>query len=69
PGYFTLRLQGSSSTPVQLKVVDGAGRIVEQKIAAGSSTHTFGQGYEPGIYFIEAVQGKERKVIKVFRTK
>ncbi|HVG12820.1 MAG TPA: T9SS type A sorting domain-containing protein, partial [Flavisolibacter sp.] len=67
PAEFTLRLQSSSNAPVQLRIINETGRVVEQKGVAANTTLAFGRSYAPGIYFVEVVQGKERKLIKLVK--
>ncbi|RYE55439.1 MAG: T9SS type A sorting domain-containing protein [Sphingobacteriales bacterium] len=66
---FTLSLQSRSAAPVQLRVIDVLGRIVEQKqnLPANGSLQ-IGSHYGSGIYFIELLQGKKRKQLTVIKT-
>ncbi len=68
--YFTFQLQSSSNQQVQLRIVDAAGRLVETKQGQSTNTtFTFGHKYKPGIYYVEVVQGNDRKTIKVIKAK
>ncbi len=65
--YFTLRLNGSG--PVQLRITDAGGRLVElRRGLAANSTVTFGQQYKPGSYSVEVVQGMQRSTIRLVKT-
>jgi len=65
---FVLTTRGDSKKPLQIKIVDALGRIVEVKnrIDANSTT-TFGDNFRPGIYLIEVRQGTERQMVKLIR--
>lgn len=70
PGHqFTIYLQGSDNKrKIALKVYDIVGRLVDVKnnLTTGQ-TIILGSNYKPGTYFIEAVQGEHRKIIKVVK--
>jgi fibronectin-binding autotransporter adhesin len=66
---FTLKIQSNNSDEkVSLKIADLTGRIVETKhnISAGEMVE-FGMGYKVGSYFVEAIQGEQRKVIRLVK--
>ena len=66
--YFTLQLKSNSSLPVTIRIVDILGRVVESRWnLAPNSLVQFGQMYRPGIYFAEAVQGKEKLTLKLLK--
>jgi large repetitive protein len=63
---FHLIISSSNSTEtVLLKVTDILGREMEQRSLSPNTTITLGDQYRPGIYIVQAVQGKLRKEIKV----
>ncbi|RXK59685.1 T9SS type A sorting domain-containing protein [Lacibacter luteus] len=67
--YFTLTVKSSNTTDrILVRVVDGLGRIVEQKenVMAGTTVR-FGDKYIPGIYFISVQQGSNLKTVKLIR--
>jgi uncharacterized delta-60 repeat protein len=70
PGYqFRVLLQGNNpDEKITIRVVDNIGRLVELRnnIYTGQ-TLTLGSKYRPGIYFIEAVQGENRRTIKIIK--
>lgn len=68
--YFTLLLESKSDSPVQLKVTDVNGRLMDakSKIPSNSSVH-IGQNYPTGSYFAELIQGSQRKVIQLIKVK
>jgi hypothetical protein len=66
--YFTLKLNGNTNQPVELRVADAFGRVVDtrSKLAA-NSTLQIGENYLPGVYFAELIQGKEHKVVQLLK--
>ncbi|MBP7345802.1 MAG: T9SS type A sorting domain-containing protein, partial [Sediminibacterium sp.] len=68
--YFTLKLVSKSDLPVNIKVVDAAGRLVEGKAKqAANSTLQLGHNYATGNYFAEFIQGNQRKVVQLIKIK
>ncbi|OLY90647.1 hypothetical protein BUE76_01060 [Cnuella takakiae] len=66
--YFTIRITGKTDKPVQLRVMDMTGRIVEVKgNLAANTTLTVGHRYLPGMYLVEAVQGGKSVVVKCIK--
>jgi uncharacterized delta-60 repeat protein len=56
PKAFTLQLRSSNAQPLQVRVLDMAGRVVEakQNIAANTSL-SLGSGYRAGVYYVEII--------------
>lgn len=68
--YFTLKLASKSELPVNIKVVDAAGRVIDAKAKQpANSTMQMGQSYVPGSYFAEFIQGNQRKVVQLIKLK
>ncbi len=66
--YFTLKTQSRSSDVLQLRVLDISGRTVEYKNGiAPNTTINIGNNIQPGIYFVELMQGTERQMLKLIR--
>lgn len=66
--YFTLRLQNSSGEPVQLRIVDAVGRIVEvRQGVASNSTIMVGHNYKAGTYLAQVLQGGKRVNVKLVK--
>jgi fibronectin-binding autotransporter adhesin len=66
---FILKIESNNfDEKVTLKIVDISGRIVEvkQNLYAGAMVE-LGMDYKAGSYFVEAIQGEQRKVIKLFK--
>jgi hypothetical protein len=66
--HFTINIKSSKSEPVDLKVVDAVGRVIEtkRKVSANGSV-TIGDRYQSGVYYLQAVQGSERATLKLIK--
>jgi hypothetical protein len=65
---FKLVTKGSGTAPLEIKVFDVAGRIVEGKRRiAPNSTTTLGAGFLPGTYYAEVIQGTEKVTVKMVK--
>jgi len=66
--YFTIRLESKDKAPVNLRVMDGSGRVIDakQKMEPNSSFQ-MGHGYSSGTYYAEFIQGNKRKVIQLIK--
>ncbi|MBV5335170.1 MAG: T9SS type A sorting domain-containing protein, partial [Sulfuricurvum sp.] len=68
--YFTLKLESKYETPVNLRVMDGAGRVVDARSKLGSnSTFQIGHSYSSGTYYAELIQGTKRKVVQLIKAR
>jgi len=66
--YFTVTIHSNSQQSVTLSVTDVAGRLIEVKTnIAANSTLQLGKGYQPGTYFAEVIQGKEKISLKLIK--
>ena len=66
--HFTLNTRSESSAPIQLRVLDAFGRIVETKSRiVPNSTFNIGYNFKPGAYLVEVIQGKQRQTLKLIR--
>jgi membrane-bound inhibitor of C-type lysozyme len=65
---FTLVTTSDNDAPVQLRVTDNSGRVIETKKGVPpNGTSTLGQRYSSGIYFVEVIQGSKRVVLKLIK--
>jgi hypothetical protein len=67
--HFTLRIQSTKTKDkVSLRIMDLDGRPVEQKnnLIPGQVV-LLGDNYRAGIYFVEVIQGTERKMLKLIK--
>jgi hypothetical protein len=68
PNRFTLNLSGGSNEPIQLRVTDILGRVVEgRKLGAGAQTVQIGESWLNGTYIMEVIQGSERKTLQLVK--
>lgn len=69
-GPFVLVVKSNRNLPVTIKTIDVAGRVVETKRnAPANGSLSVGQSYLPGLYIVEAVQGEERVLLRVIKTR
>jgi hypothetical protein len=68
-GVFNLTVLSPNKNPVTIRVLDISGRTVmsPQRIAANSSLR-IGNSWTVGTYFVEVVQGNNKKVMKMMKT-
>jgi len=65
-----LKLESKYATPVNIRVMDAGGRVVDAKSNIGSnSTIQMGHAYSSGTYYAEMIQGTKRKVIQLVKGK
>ena len=66
--YFQLKAYGGSGEPVQVRIVDLLGRVVETWAGLSpQSTLRFGSHYRPGIYMAEVQQGARKQLLKLVK--
>jgi N-acetylneuraminic acid mutarotase len=66
--YFSLRIKSNNDKAVQLRIVDGMGRVVEVKAGiAPNTTVPIGHSYRPGVYYAEVVQKGKRVSVKLIK--
>jgi len=68
PSDFVVRVKSASKAPVMLRVIDMNGHVLktESNVQPGADKR-IGAGLAAGTYFIEVIQGSERKVMKVIK--
>lgn len=65
---FTLLVNSQRTERIVVRVLDVQGRVLEQQISNGQNQPVkVGEGFRPGIYFAEIIQGNERKLIKLLK--
>jgi hypothetical protein len=68
--YFTLKFASRYETPLNLRVMDASGRVVDAKSKLGSnSSLQIGHNYNSGTYYAEITQGGQRKVIQLIKAR
>ncbi|MGZ3923834.1 MAG: Calx-beta domain-containing protein [Flavisolibacter sp.] len=65
-GEFTLLVQSGASEPVNVVITDVNGRIIEKRMGVQGNIK-IGGGYEPGVYYVQVMQGKEKVVLKLMK--
>lgn len=66
---FSVQVKSANrSDRISIRVLDLYGRVVETipNTATGQTYH-IGEAYRPGIYFVEVIQGSERRQVKVLK--
>jgi len=67
-GSFRIAIQSNSLKAINLRITDLSGRTVEILRNSPSNGNILaGSKLRPGTYFVEGVQGSERKVIKIVK--
>jgi choice-of-anchor A domain-containing protein len=68
--YFTLKFESRIDAPLDLRVMDGNGRVVDAKSRIGAnSTLQIGHNYTSGTYYAEISQNGKRKVIQLIKVR
>lgn len=67
-GNFAIQIQGKATTPVSVRVVDVMGKPVymSNKVAP-VTTLRLGENWQAGTYFVEILQGTDRKVMRLVK--
>ncbi|GGK77687.1 hypothetical protein GCM10011405_26850 [Rufibacter glacialis] len=66
--FFNLQVKSRNPTPITLIITDAAGRLIEEKRGvAANSKLLIGHAYLPGVYYVQAIQGNERSVLKLVK--
>ncbi len=65
---FSILVKSGTNANVRIRVSDISGRIIEpEKNFSSTATFLVGENYKPGVYVLEVIQGKEKKVIKLVK--
>lgn len=66
--HFTLITKSNTNQPLQIKVFNALGAVVEVKSNATINTSVqFGQNYRPCMYYAEVVYGKQKVTVKLIK--
>lgn len=69
-GAFTVLVESNSKEKIYLNVMDMNGRVIERmERMPSATTFRFGENYTPGMYIVEMIQGKNRKQVKLVKTR
>jgi hypothetical protein len=67
--HFSLMLKSPKNDRVTMRIIDLAGRVIEQKMnVAPNGTTQVGSTFFPGMYIAEFLQGNERVSVKLIKT-
>jgi hypothetical protein len=65
---FTVTIQSPFNEALTLKVLDLYGRVIETREGlAANGILSLGNNYRPGVYYIEAKQGREKVILKAIK--
>ena len=66
--YFMLDIKSSDRSPVTIRITDILGRVISiQPNVASNTTLNVGHKYLPGVYFVQAMQGKQIVLLKLVK--
>ena len=66
--HFMLIIHSKDDGAISLRVLDILGRVVEMKNSVPvNTTLSLGNTYKPGVYYAELLQGRERRVVKLYK--
>jgi hypothetical protein len=65
---FNLRLSSDKGEAITIRIVNGQGSVIETRtnIVAGQAVQ-LGAGYKPGMYYVEVMQGNNKKQLKLVK--
>jgi hypothetical protein len=67
-GLAVLVTSDNVNEKISLRVIDPEGRLIErQNNVYSGQTYKVGSNIIPGIYYVEATQGRQRKVLKIIK--
>ena len=68
--YSTFQFKSESNENMKIVVYDVNRRMIEQRpVVIANSTIRLGEGYMPGVYFVEIMQGTQMHVVKLIKTR
>jgi N-acetylneuraminic acid mutarotase len=65
--YFTLNVRSNSKESITVRVVNITGQVIESRTVASNITLQVGSDYKPGSYFVQVVQGNDRKTLHLVK--
>lgn len=67
-GHFILDIKSSNQAPVSIRIIDIVGRVVSTQSNLASNTRVeIGQKFLPGIYFVQAIQGRQVVTLRLIK--
>ena len=67
--YFTLNISSASNNKIEVFVTDLAGRRIYNESSSENTIFRFGNNFVSGVYILTVIQGDNRKVIKLIKSK
>jgi hypothetical protein len=65
---FTLHIQSADNTPVAVRISDVSGKYITMRQGVSSNSRIqVGSELKSGLYFVEVIQGKDRKVVRLLK--
>ncbi|WP_076606493.1 rhamnogalacturonan lyase family protein [Rufibacter radiotolerans] len=66
--FFNLLVKSDLSAPITLIITDATGRVVEERTGVRANGRlSLGESYLPGVYYVQAIQGNERFVLRLMK--
>jgi hypothetical protein len=65
--YFILQLSGILGNNAQIKVMDAQGRVLFSSYGSASKLCRFGDGFVPGLYFVQVILNNKQIVLRVVK--
>jgi hypothetical protein len=66
--YFSVMVQSKSNDPITVRILDNFGKVMEKyEMISSTGVLRFGDKLKTGLYFIEVIQGGERKTVTVLK--
>jgi PKD repeat protein len=67
-GHFNINVVSASEELIDIMILDVTGRILEKKSRTKSQENiTLGGALRPGFYFLQVIQGRERRTLKLIK--
>lgn len=67
--YFTLNISSASHNKIEIFVTDLTGRIMYSAGSSESTVFRFGRNFNSGVYLLTIIQGNDKKVMKLIKSK
>jgi len=65
--YFNLSIEHNNNLPVELRVFDAGGKLIEVKKVNANTITQVGHRYAPGTYFATVTQGSEKATVELIK--
>ena len=65
--FFNLQLSDISESNVQIRVMNTQGVILYSTYSAATTAHRFGEGFAPGLYFVQITLDSKQATFKILK--